>query len=182
MTGPRPPMERWLRILAATLALLLVPLAGAWLLPAEWQVERSVLIHAPAAKIFPHLNNLKRWREWTVWYARTPGMQVEYEGPDAGVGATSRWKDQDGRGALKIVRSDADRRVEYLLLLDGGRYEMNGLLLLVPEAEATRVTWRTSGVTAGSPLLRYVSLLMTVWLSRDFDASLARLKDQLEAR
>jgi hypothetical protein len=174
--------QTWVRILAATLALLLLLVAGAWLLPAEWQVERGMVIHAPAAKIFPYLNNLKTWRDWAVWYTREPGMPVEYEGPDNGVGATSRWKSQDERRAMKIVRSDSDRRIEYLLLIDGGRSEMSGLLQLVPEADATRVVWRASGVTAGSPLLRYAALLRSVGIGRDFDASLARLKDKLEAR
>lgn len=173
-------LRRWVRILAATLALLLLLVAGAWLLPAEWRVERSLVIHVPAAKIFPYLNSLKKWHDWAVWYTSEPGMPVEYEGPENGVGATSRWKDRDERSAMKIVRSDSDRRIEYLLLIDAGRSEVSGLLILVPEADATRVVWRASGTTEGSPLLRYATMLRSVRIGRDFDTSLARLKDKLE--
>lgn len=174
--------RRLVRILAATLALLLLLVASAWLLPAEWQVERSAVIHAPAAKIFPYLNNLKKWPDWVAGYAGDPATPVEYEGPDNGVGATRRWKQGDERRALKIVRSDSDRRIEYLLLIDAGRSEMNGLLILVPEADATRVVWRASGTTQGGALLRYAALFRSLGMGRDFNASLTRLKDQIEAR
>lgn len=170
------------RILATTLVLLLLLVAGAWLLPAEWQVERSMVIHAPAAKIFPYVNSLKKWHDWVAWYPREPDVPVQYEGSDGGVGATSRWKEGGERRALKIVRSDSDRRIEYLLLIDAGRLEVSGLLQLVPEGDATRAVWRARGVTEGSPLLRYMALLRAVGMGRDFDASLAQLRSKVEAR
>jgi hypothetical protein len=166
----------------ATVALLVLLLVAGLLLPKDWQVERSVVVGAPASAVFPYLNSLKRWREWTVWYAREPDLQVEYEGPESGVGATSRWQGRDGRGAMKILNSDRDRRVEYLLLLDAGATEMNGLLQLTPEAGGTRVTWRVGGSVGGSPLQRYFALLISVWVGHDIDASLAQLKTKLEAR
>lgn len=170
------------RILAATLTLLLLLVAAAWLLPAEWQVERSIVIHAPAGKIFPYLNSLKKWPDWVAGYAGDTAAPVEYEGPENGVGATRRWKEGDERHALKIVRSYSDRRVEYLLLLDAGRSAINGLLVLVPENDATRVVWRASGTAQGSPLLRYAALFRSLEMGRDFEASLTRLKDKIEAR
>lgn len=180
--GSRVPMQMAVRILAVTLALLLLLVAGAWLLPAEWQVERSAVIHAPPAKIFPYLNNLKQWRSWVVWYSGTPDMVVDSEISDAGVGATIRWQEDGERRALKIVRSDSDRRIDYLLLIDAGRSEISGLIVLVPEGDATRVVWRASGVTDGSPLLRYAALLHTLGMGRDLDASLAQLRSKIEAR
>ena len=60
-------MQRLKRILIATGVVLLVMLLIGFLLPSGWQVERSIVIRAPAATIFPYINNLKNGRVWAVW-------------------------------------------------------------------------------------------------------------------
>ena len=174
-------MQMLKRILIVVTLLLMAAIVAGFLLPAAWQVERSIVIQAPPAAVFPALNSLKRWRDWTVWFEREPDVQVEYSGPDSGVGATSRWRGRDGRGALKIMRSDSDRRVEYQLLFDGGEFAMDGVLLLAPEASGTRVTWRARGKVETNPFARYFALLLPHWLGRDFQASLENLRIRLEA-
>lgn len=168
------------RILVGVTLVLMLAIAAGFLLPAAWQVERSVVIQAPPAVVFPELNSLKRWRDWTVWFEREPDVRVEYSGPDSGVGATSRWRGQDGRGALKIMRSDSDRRVEYQLLFDGGEFVMDGVLLLAPEGAGTRVTWRARGEAGANPFARYFALLLPYWIGRDFEASMENLRTRLE--
>ena len=174
-------MQMLKRIVMVVTALLLLAIAGGFLLPTAWQVQRSVVIQAPPAAVFPVLNSLKRWRDWTVWFEREPDVQVEYSGPDSGVGATSRWSGRDGRGALKIMRSDSDRRVEYQLLFDGGEFAMDGVLLLAPEATGTRVTWRAGGEVGANPFARYFALMVSYWIGRDFEASLENLRARLES-
>src|SRR3970282_2878763 len=60
-------MQSLKRMPIASVAMLLLVLGIGYLLPGAWQVERSVVIRAPAAAIFPHLNSLKQWRDWTGW-------------------------------------------------------------------------------------------------------------------
>jgi uncharacterized protein YndB with AHSA1/START domain len=164
------------------MVIVVVLLFAGLLLPKDWQVERDIVIQTPPSAVFPYLNSLKKWREWTVWYAREPELATEYSGPDAGVGATSRWKSDDGRGAMMILESRPERRVDYQLLLDGGEFVMHGSLHLIPVDAATRVVWRAGGVGGDNPVERYMTLMFKFWIGRDFEQSLARLKERLEKR
>jgi len=175
-------MQSLKRILIATVAFLLLLLAIGFLLPSAWQAERSVVIRAPAASIFPYLNSLKQWRDWTVWYRQNPELKVEYSGPDAGVGATSRWTDENGRGVMKVMHSERNRLVAYTLLLNAGEFRTDGTLTLVPEGEGTRVVWRAAGEVGRSPINRYVALFLGRRIGADFEDSLELLKQKFESK
>ena len=175
-------MQRLKRILIATGIFLLVMLVIGFLLPNGWQVERSVVIRAPAAAIFPHINNLKNWRAWVVWYEQHPDLVTEYSGPDSGVGATSRWRDEDGRKALKIMQSEKNHRVDYQVLLNAGISRMDGSLILLPEGTATRVLWETTGQSGYNLANRYVAFFQRYKIGSDFDASLQRLQHKIESK
>jgi uncharacterized protein YndB with AHSA1/START domain len=175
-------MQRLKRILVATAAFVLLLLAIGLLLPSAWQVERTVLIRAPAPAIFPYLNSLKQWREWTTWYRQHPDLTTEYSGPDAGVGATSRWSGEDGRGAMKIMQSERNRLVAYTLLLNGGEFRTDGSLTLMPEGGATRVLWRAAGEVGRNPASRYFALILAFRIGGDFADSLESLKQKLETK
>ncbi len=175
-------VQRLFRILVAVAAILALVFAAGYLLPVAWHAERSVLIRAPAPTVFAYLNNLKNWREWTVWYQQHPDMPTEYSGPDAGVGATSRWRDENGRGVMKIMRTDADQRIDYQILFDAGATRVNGMLMLVPEGEGTRVVWGATGATGRHPVARYFALVLGYRIGSDFEASLLRLKQKLDPK
>jgi len=170
------------RIALLVTGFVLLAVVAGFLLPTAWHVERSVVVAAPVAKVFPYLNSLRRWPEWTVWSVNEPGVQIEYSGPEAGVGATSRWRGRDGHGAIKIMHSDSDRRIEYQLLFDGGEFAMQGILLLVPGETGTTIVWRAGGSAGRNPVERYFALWVSRRVGRDFEDSLARLKSRLEVQ
>jgi hypothetical protein len=170
------------RILIATAAFVLLLLVIGFLLPNTWQVERAVVIRAPASAIFPYLNSFKQWREWTVWYRQHPDMVTDYSGPDAGVGSTSRWNGEDGRGVMKIMLSERNRLVAYTLLFDGGVHRTEGTLTLIPEGEATRVVWRAAGQPGRRSTFGYFALIEGFRIGADFADSLELLKQKLETK
>jgi hypothetical protein len=175
-------MQSLKRILIATVVLVLLLFAMGFLLPSAWQVERSVVIRAPANSIFPYLNSLKQWREWTVWAQQHPDIKVEYSGPDTGVGATSRWSEEGVRAVMKIMQSEQNRSVTYLQLFNAGEFRTDGALILVPEGEGTRVVWQAASEVGRSPVSRYYALLLGRRAAADFDDSLMLLKHKLEAK
>jgi hypothetical protein len=76
------------KLLIGVLVLLaLAAGVGLWM-PTEWHVERSVVVAAPASVVFPLINDLQRWPEWTSWNdALDPSLQRSFEdGPTAGAG------------------------------------------------------------------------------------------------
>jgi len=171
---------RRMTLMVAVFLLLLV-VASFWL-PARWHVQREVVITAKPAVIYPYLNNLKQWRDWTVWYEQHPNLPTDFSGPESGVGATSRWKDGENRGALKIMGGRTNASVEYTLIMDGGDSVMHGLFLLVPApGDRTRVIWRAGGDTGLNPLERYKVVLMKYFVGRDFSRSLEKLRVVAEA-
>jgi len=99
-----------------------------------------------------------------------------------GVGATSRWKDENGRGAMKIMYSEKNRSIEYQVLFNGGITSLEGVLSLVPEGTDTRVVWVARGASGSNPADRYFALFLKYWIGSDFDASLQRLKQKIEPK
>jgi len=175
-------MQSLKRIAIASVAMLLLVLGIGYLLPGAWQVERSVVIRAPAAAIFPHLNSLKQWRDWTVWTRQQPELQIEYSGPDAGVGATSRWRTQDERAVMKIMQSQRNNLVAYSVLFNAGASRTDGTLTLVSEADGTRVVWRATGDIGRGPVSGYLALLEGRRHGNEFDDSLELLKHKIETK
>lgn len=175
-------MQSLKRIFIATMAFLLLLLVIGYLLPSAWRAERAVVIRAPASTIFPYLNSLKQWREWTVWHQQHPERQTEHSGPDAGVGATSRWSGENGRGTMKIMQSERNRLVAYTLLFNGGEFRADGTLALIPEGDGTRVVWSAAGEVGRSPVDRYFALILGRRVGGDFEDSLTLLKQKLETK
>jgi len=172
-------MQTLKRIFIATLAMLLLLLGAGFLLPGSWRVEHETVIHAPPSAIFPYLNSLQKWPEWTVWGERHPVPPTEYSGPEAGPGSTGRWLDRNGRGVLKIMQSRKDRSIDYELIYNGEQ-QIDGKLVLVPEANGTKVVWRAAGTVGSNPLQRYAGLLQAHRLGGDIEQSLSRLRDRYE--
>jgi hypothetical protein len=80
-----------IKILVVVAVVVLVFLVIVAFQPSKFRVERSVAIIAPAATIFPQINDLRQAAVWSPWLKMDPNVKVVYEGPPAGVGASSNW-------------------------------------------------------------------------------------------
>lgn len=166
------------KILIAVLAVLVLLLAGAYLLPAKWHVSRSVIIHAPPAKIHPLVESLKAWPTWAPWTTELdPTLKYEYAGPDTGVGAISSWTgDKTGPGTLRITESDPAKGVVFVMQFGDDHYKSHGSIRYEMVPDGTRVTWTSSGRLGNNPINRYFGLLMNSMIGADFEKGLAKLK------
>lgn len=101
-------------ILFILLAVLAVVVA---MQPSVFKITRSALINAPAEKIFPHVNNLRSWHDWSPWARLDPNAVTTYEGPVEGAGAIMRWNgnNQIGQGSMTIVDGNANERIGFQL-------------------------------------------------------------------
>ncbi|MBI5612188.1 MAG: SRPBCC family protein [Gammaproteobacteria bacterium] len=168
------------RVALAAVAVVIILLIVSVFLPSKWTVERTVHIAAPAAAVFPYINSLKQWPAWTVWYEREPDLRVSYDGPEAGVGAISRWAGKDGEGEMTVTASEQDKAVSYDLVFNNGEFRVRGVLRLAERDGGTAVTWTSDGDVGRNPVGRYFALFMDRWMGRDFEHSLATLKKTLE--
>jgi uncharacterized protein YndB with AHSA1/START domain len=152
--------------------------------PDRGRFERSLLINAPAEKIFPLINDMAASLTWNPFVKKDPNIRGELSGPAAGVGARYAFvgnKDV-GTGSVEITDSRASDYVHMHLLMQAPFAADNQVAFtLTPEAGGTRVSWAMEGNTTYLMKLVSTVLNMDKMMAREFDAGLAALKQQVEA-
>lgn len=170
---------KWVLGLLAALAVLL--LGGGFLLSGEYQISRSTVVAASADKVYPLVAEPKRWKEWSVWNRRDPGMAITYSGPESGAGARWEWKSaSEGDGRMTFTAAEPGKRAAYELYFPDFDTTSTGELTLTPEGQGTRVTWSMKGSMGGNPLMRWMGLAMDRMVGPDFEGGLANLKTLAE--
>ena len=170
------------KILIVVGLLLLVLIIVSQFLPSTYHVERSVVIAAKADAVHPWVNNLRKWPEWSAWTAaKDPTLVYQYEGPEEGVGAISKWDAKKmGEGSMKLTASEPGKLVKFDLSFDHGKYLSTGTFNFEPAGDGTKVTWGMDGNVSRNPLDRYFSLLMDSMVGKDFEEGLGNLKKKAE--
>jgi hypothetical protein len=165
-----------------------VLLAGAVLLfaatrPDAFRVKRATSIKAPPEKIFPLINDFKRWGAWSPYENKDPAMKRSYDGPPAGKDAVYAWEGDGnvGQGRMQITEAAAPGKV--IIALDFTKpFEAHNTVVftLVPAGDATDVTWDMQGRANFLSKLIGVFVDMDQMVGRDFEVGLANLKKAVE--
>ncbi len=153
------------------------------LLPSSTAVERSIMIEAPAEKVFPHINGMRAFHAWSPWSAIDPETVYEFSGPEQGVGSRMNWysgNQQVGQGSQEITQSVPDREVETQLEF-GDKGNGTATFLLEPEGKGTRVRWQFSTEFGWDLFGRYVGLMLDNMIGAQYDKGLQDLKARIEA-
>ena len=169
-------------ILGILVVLVVVFVAGAFLLPKNVEVARSIEIDAPAADVFPHVNSLKAGETWSPWLGRDPEVQLAYSGPEAGVGAKLDWTSdhpQVGNGTSVITASEADKMVTNEMDF-GDMGTASASFELVEAGGKTTVTWDFQTDLGNNPVARWMGLMMDKWVGGDYETGLSNLKAVVE--
>ncbi len=151
-------------------------------LPSEFRVERSITIDAPAAQVYPHVSDLKKWKGWGVWFKRDPLMQINYSGPEQAVGMKSSWKSEtEGNGEMEVTELITDKKVTYSLYFPDFEMGSTGELSLSETGGKTQVTWVDYGDVGSNPVNHYFAMMMDGMIGPDFEAGLNNLKELVES-
>jgi hypothetical protein len=151
--------------------------------PDAFRVQRTASINAPPDKIFPYVNELKRWRAWSPYEQRDPAMKRTYSGPESGKGAVYEWDGDSnvGKGRMEIVESAAPGKV--LIKLDFIKpFEGHNTAEFTMELKGgqTVVTWAMYGPSPYMSKLIDTFMNLDDMIGRDFAAGLASLKAEAE--
>lgn len=166
---------KWLG--GGVLLLALVLVGGGWLLGSDFKVTRSLLVNAPPEKIYPLVADPRGWKQWSVWNQRDPAMAITYSGAPSGVGAVWAWRSAtEGDGRMSFTRAEAPGLLAYDLYFPDFGTTSRGELRLVPEGNATRVSWTMEGNMGRNPLFSWIALFADGMVGKDFEAGLAGLK------
>jgi len=171
------------KLLLGLLILIVLLLGIGFFLPTDWEVERSIVINAPASAIYPTVATLKTWRDWTYWNSkRDPECVWSFEGPETGPGAVMKW---DGKvhlqGSLTIDSGDPATGIKYTLdMVD--MPPLKGSINFVAEGSGTKVTWHDYGKSDGMPWSNWMMLLLVdPIVGGFFEEGLNNLKPLAEA-
>ena len=174
-------MAPMMRLILGLGVLGLILAAVALGLPAHVTVARSVVINAPEYAIYPYLNNLRQFPDWSPWVARDPNMKLTYSGPPEGKGAKLEWvseKPSIGEGSMVIVDTEQSRNVNLAANYNG--LEGMSTYDLAPAGAGSKVTWTFGYETGSSPMKRWKGLMLDGFIGADYRAGLEKLKAKIE--
>lgn len=143
-----------------------------------FRVERSILIDAPAAEIFPHIDDFHAWAAWSPYEKMDANLAKTFSGPASGKGAAYAWVGKKaGSGSMEILQSSQPSKVVIKLEFTKPMTAHNiAEFTLEPQGAGTKVTWAMHGPNT------FMSKVMGLFLSMDklvgpqFEEGLANLK------
>ncbi|HSE04267.1 MAG TPA: SRPBCC family protein [Methylomirabilota bacterium] len=172
------------KILIALIVIVVVFAVVVATRPAEFRIERTATIAAPAPAVFAQVNDLHKWEAWSPYARRDPGMKKGFEGAPAGVGAIYTWSGNNevGEGCTTIIESRPDELIRIRLDFVRPFAATNTAeFTFRPEGDRTAVTWSLAG--RHDFMGKAVGLFMNMdrMVGGDFEAGLAQLRSVAEA-
>ncbi|WP_193164543.1 SRPBCC family protein [Microbulbifer hainanensis] len=171
---------RWILYILVFLALLV--LAG-FLFPRQVTLERSVYITQPPEAVFPYVNDLHKFNQWSPWANLDPKTKYEFSGPSQGVGSAMSWRSENpnvGSGSQKIVASEPYSLVRTELNF-GAQGMAGGEFHLQPQGSGTNVTWKFKSDMGAGPVARWMGLLVKRMVGQSYEQGLQNLKSVVES-
>ncbi len=163
-------------VLAIVIATVLILAAAK---PNTFSVERAIDIKAPPQKIFPLISDFRQWRSWSPYENRDPALKRSYSGAETGKGAVYAWEGNRnvGSGRMEILQAPPPAAV--VIKLDFLKpFEAHNIaeFTILPQGDATRLTWRMSGPAPLMSKVMQVFMDMDRMIGKDFEVGLANLK------
>jgi uncharacterized protein YndB with AHSA1/START domain len=117
--------------------------------PSDFKLTRSATMAAQPATIFPHVNNLHNWNEWSPWAKIDPNARNSFEGTAEGIGSIMRWDSDNnkvGKGSMTITESRPNEYIKFRMdFLKPMVATSTAEFAFKPEGDQTIVTWSMSG-------------------------------------
>jgi uncharacterized protein YndB with AHSA1/START domain len=174
-------LKKALLVVAGALVVLAVVIATR---PAEFRIERSLVVAAPPERIYPRIADFHGWDAWSPWAKLDPKMKTTFSGKDGEVGAGYAWAGDDkvGEGRMTLTEVAPPRRVAIRLeFLKPFASTNQAVFDLTGEQGGTRVAWIMTG--RNDFVGKAFSLLMNMdkMVGSDFEKGLASLKAAAES-
>ena len=177
-----------MRLLKGMLLSLVVAIAVfialGFLLPDRAVVERSIVIDAPADRVYAFVSNLRNFNSWSPWAKIDPTARYAFEGPEVGPGQRMKWtstNDKVGSGSQEITELMPGEGVK-LALNFGAMGQADAWYALKGEGQQTHFTWGFASDLGMNPVMRWMGLMFDRWIGPDFSQGLQALKTRMESR
>jgi hypothetical protein len=137
-----------IKILLGVVAVIAILFFVVALRPADFRVERSLALSAPAILLFEQVNDHRKFAVWNPFMKLDPNVKNIYSGPDSGVGAMCSWDGNNkiGAGSATITESKPGELVRQRM---DWKRPMEGTstveFTFKPQGDKTVVTWAMYG-------------------------------------
>jgi uncharacterized protein YndB with AHSA1/START domain len=171
-------------VLGVLVGLVLVLLAVVATRPATTHVERSRVVKATPADLWPHISDLRDFPRWDPWSVRDPNEIDDFSNPSTGAGAWYTWagNDQVGQGKMTITAVEPEKKlVEDLEFIEPFPAKAAITLTLAPAEGGTTVTWSYDSHNGLSAKAASLFIDMDKMLGPDFATGLENLSKLAEA-
>lgn len=165
------------KILYVLLALFAILLIAVFAISEKYHFEKSIVINAPAEKIYPHISSTKSFNEWNPWLQMDPNLQMEYSGNPGQIGDKYCWKSEKqdvGNGCQEITALVPNHKQSTKMAFEGMGDAFSDIVL-TPQGNSTKVTW-----TLDSELERpknLFKLFMNSAMDKSYADGLVKLKE-----
>ncbi|MEX2123207.1 MAG: SRPBCC family protein [Woeseia sp.] len=165
------------------LILLVVLFAYVATRPDTFRVQRMTVIDATPEKIFPLINDFRKFTSWSPYEQLDPAMKRTFSGKVSGKGAVYKWDGnrKAGEGRMEIAHTSPPFAV--VIRLDFVRpFETHNIVEFALDAEgrSTKVTWAMRGSNPYIAKLMQLFFSMDRLVGKDFERGLANLKSIVE--
>jgi hypothetical protein len=166
-----------------TIVIMVLVLLAALLLyaatkPDTFRVQRSASINAPAEKIFPFINDFRKWVDWSPWERMDPDLKRSFGGAASGQGSVYEWEGQKvGKGRMEIAKISPPTNI--LINLDFLKpFEAHNIaeFTLEPRGNSTTVTWALYGPNPYIAKVIHIFFSMDSMVGEQFETGLANLR------
>jgi hypothetical protein len=147
--------------------------------PDTFRVQRTIAIDAAPERIFPFLEDFRKYGLWSPYEQVDPSMSRTYSGSKSGKGAVYEWdgKGKAGKGRMEIAHTSPPLMA--VIRLDFTRpFQTQNIVefTLRPEGPSTSVSWAMRG--ANPYIAKLIQLVINTdrLLGKDFETGLANLK------
>lgn len=151
--------------------------------PDQMVLTRSIQVNAPAEQVFPLINDLHNWSQWSPWEKLDPDLKRVYSGEQMGERARYSWtgNDEVGQGEMTITESIPPTKVVIDLHFIAP-FEASNVteFTLNPQGNQTEVAWTMRGPSPFVMRMMSVFVNFDAMVGKDFEAGLAALKAAAE--
>ena len=137
------------------------------------KVESSIIIQSKLGDVYNHVNNLKNWPKWAVWWQKDPDMKTFFSSDSSFMS----WAGSEYKGSLRLISSNTSsiRYKFYFDINDTTKFTYGNFNFLDVDNN-TKVIWRLEDD------LPFYLRFMKFFIIADFEKGLYRLKEVIEIR
>jgi hypothetical protein len=147
--------------------------------PSDVRITRSIVINAPAAIVFPFVNDFDMWPLWSPYEKLDPNMTKQLSSNRKGVGAVYMWEGNSdvGKGRMEIVGETVPSEIIIDLEFDKPMKSQNPTRFTFQEnGGVTVVSWVMETKNSLPFMVMNLFTDMNKMIGADFEKGLSELK------